>query len=367
MYRGWRPEKYTESGLPATDAETLQGIKNMPLASLLVQYADLQKLLSTYINAFLDSTTDDDPYIRSSFNQMNTLTMRLSSSKPNMQNIDPRVKSAFTAPPGYVVAVADLDAIEVCVLAYYLWVLFDDDRMAKSLIAGISPHDTNTEQWFLINKSDFTSEELANSESEWNKWRLKAKTTLFGVIYGQTAFGLSDKLGVSLSEAEDILAMVEDKMPSIKDYMSLVIRTAKLKDRNNKWMSLHTGERANKGWFYTLLGHRVYKPGLSEKSKYSRSRAERQVKNASIQTPAGAINKVLHRQVFDYVKRNGLGRTCWAVHDEVGFYLRRYVATEEVRKKMSWLFSSVDLLKCEEKYVPIKGEFNYGTNWKEAK
>lgn len=346
MEHGWKPGKdeWTDSGRPAIGNAVLSKIKS-PLTEPVIEYLDLSKLKSTYIDALIEAS-DYDGYVRGNYIQTGTITTRLASSKPNLQNIDPRVKPAFIAPPGYVLAVADLDAIEVAVLAFFLETLFGDSGMSDQIRAGVSPHTYNAKLW------DIT--------------RAEAKTTLFGLVYGQTEHGLALKLGVTTARARQILEQVYTAMPALLEFKEWVVRKAKSK-RKYEWLDLNQDKYVNTGFLTTLLGHRMYYPEVHSTEQWKRSRAERQLGNVIIQGSAGEIFKYLHLQVWRHLRQTGSGRCVFAVHDEGGVYIKDTEATECRRGTLTELMRSQELLKEGSVMVPVTSEFLYGISWDEAK
>lgn len=353
MQWGWKPKKKTESGQWATGADILEKLdeNRFPIAPLVVEYTNKQKLYSTYLDAMVNASSHDG-YLRSSFKQMNTYTTRLSSGNTkenkgdrNLQNIDPRVKDAFIAPPGYIMAVADLDAIELAVLAFYLEWLFGDTQMSNQIRSGNSPHDANAANWGLERKI--------------------AKIVIFLTVYGGGAAKLAQSAKVSEKDAQKILDSVFAATPSLLDLKDWVIEEAKLA-QPFEWVDIITGELVNDGFMHLLLGNRVYRPDVFSWDKYKRSSAERQLGNYIIQGSAGQIMKWLHLRVWRYIKTLG-GRAVFAVHDECGFYLPEAYAHQQVQDKLTELFHTDELLNRDDVVVPAGGDFHFGYNWTEAK
>jgi DNA polymerase-1 len=220
--------------------------------------------------------------------------------------------------------------------------------MAESARAKIDMHQPNADRWNLSRKD--------------------AKTTIFGLIYGQTAVGLAGRLGVSKAEAETILNGVFESMPALRDLKEWVIEQLHT-ERPIVWTDIHTNEDVKDGFLYTLLGHRVYYPDIFKKGreKWAAARAERQAGNALIQGSAAGINKFLHLQVFRLLQELGYGRTAVAVHDENWVYLPIDKATPEVLQCLNEQVNSDELLVDGDVVVPVSAEYNYGFDTKEAK
>jgi len=217
--------------------------------------------------------------------------------------------------------------------------------MAETIRLGLSPHTANAEKWGIT--------------------RPQAKTTLFGLVYGQTASGLAKKLGCTLKEAEQILDQVFTSMPALVEFKKYVVNLAKSR-RKFKWYDLNTGEGVTQGWLHLLLGGRVYYPAITSFQKWVRESAERQLGNVIIQGSAGQIFRVLHTAVRRFAAPLG-GVTNMAVHDECMFYIPIEQATEANRLKITELMCSNELLQDGDVMVPVTAEFNFGFDWMEAK
>ncbi len=355
---GWKPTVKTKTGQPKTSADIVGDIDHI-FVKTYKEYIDCEKLYGTFVVGLLDARKPNG-LVYGSYNQTTTRTCRLSAEKPNLQNIPARsdlgkvIREAFVAPPGYTLAIADLDRIEVVVLAFYLEYLFGDSRMADAVRAGLDVHAANADAWF----PDVEDRDRA---------RRMAKDTIFAVLYGIMAKSLSTRLGVSPEQAENILNEVNERMPAIMDAKEWVWATCK-KRRKFKWIDIFTDERATHGFMYDLVGHRLHYPDISSPNEFERARAQRQAFNALIQGSAGGIMKLLHLQVF--IAMRGLGRCMLAVHDENGVYLKNevlYQKEESILKYLTDSFSSVRLLVTDKGSIPVRGEFQIGNNWKEAK
>lgn len=334
MKEGWIPEQFSKkSKEPSTTAEVIKEVGS-EFSETYTNIAVYLKLRDTFVNGIL-SRTDSGNVVRGSYNQCITRTTRLSSSNPNLQNLPARsklgkkVRECVIAPPGYTLIVADLDQIEIRVLAYYLEVVMGESRMADGIRAGIDPHTSNAASWKVERPS--------------------AKTGIFGKLYGAQAEKMSKTLGCTVAEAQAIIDSIDRNMPAIQGLMERV------------WSA---GRKRN-GDIYTLFGQRLRYPKLNSKSKWERARAQRQCFNSLIQGTAAAIQKELTLRILPIIKKYG-GKVSFAVHDETGCYVPKQ-HTEQVLKELNAVFSCNDILKRSDVVVPITGEWNVGRNWCEAK
>jgi len=370
MKEGWKPGKkeFTKEGKPCTSADVLKkvnlgGVKPQRVVEVCVKLNNLQKLLGTYIEPLLASS-ENDGRVHCNFLQCNTLTTRLSSSNPNLQNIDPRVKQAFVAPPGYIMAIADLDRIELVVLAYILESQYGDSRMADAIRAGKDLHQINADNWGVK--------------------RSVAKTVIFLLIYGGGPEKLALTAKCTVEQAEDIILAVYDNTPALLDYKEGVVSEAtsvncgveQVYDEPNwLWQDIHDGSKVADGFIRLLGGQRAYVPDIfiepigREKWKYVA--AQRALGNYKIQGTAASINKQLHLRTYLRGREKHL-QPVLVVHDENMLYIPLSEATEALKTFLTTSMCDDTLLSSEDstghtRSVPITAEYHYGFDWLEAK
>ena len=330
---GWKPKSYSKkTGKPVVDSDVLDKL-DYPLVELLLNYRELAKLKSTFVDGLREATCEDG-FARGRYNQCVTRTARLSSSAPNLQNLPARselgstIRDCVTAPNGWVTVVGDLDRIELCVLSYYLEQVCGESRMSDAIREGVDVHQANADTWGCE--------------------RTQAKTVIFLIVYGGQAQKLGKTLRITTEEAQTIIDKVFDSMPALRELMELV------------WSQVRrTGE------LRTLYGHRFPLPAINSGNAWERSEAERQSFNYLIQGTAGAIFKELQLRAWDTVHRLG-GRYVGAVHDESIYYFPADVA-EAASVALTHIYSTNDILQTRNSFVPIRAEFHAGESWNAAK
>jgi len=322
-------EATTASGKPKVDSATLEEI-GTPFAQKLVELGKINKIISGFLIP-LSEYQDEKGFVRGNFNQTVTLTGRLSSSNPNLQNIPRRgelgskMRQLITVPDDNTVIVnGDLSNIEARVLAWMLYEYVGDSSLANK----------------FINKEDFHSDNAAS----WDISRDDAKTVLFAIVYGATEHRISKVLKISLSEARQFIKKLERKMPSLFELRDLVIE----------------GCINHKGVLHSLFGRRLVYPEITSKNKWERSAAERQIFNAYIQGTAGDILKSLTLNSMQHIRFYG-ARIAASVHDEVLIYCPKESA-DELINVLNTIFNDDKILAP----VPIVAEFRQGKTWKES-
>ena len=226
--------KKTAKGKPSTDASVLKKLEH-PLVEALLEYREYEKLRSTYVDGYLP-LIDPDGRIRTRFNQMAATTGRLSSDRPNLQNIPVRsesglmIRRAFIAGDDQAFLVADYSQIELRVLAH----MSGDPFLIEAFEKGIDVHTATASRVFEVPESEVTREQ-----------RGRAKMINFGLLYGMEAFGLADRLGISRSEAQEHMDAYFAQFVRVKDFMASVVTAAR-----------------NDGFTTTLFGRRRYLPEL---------------------------------------------------------------------------------------------------------
>jgi len=285
------PQKRTKTGY-STDAQSLARLRDAhPLVDTLLRYREVEKLRSTYGEGLLASVAADGR-IHASFNQTVARTGRLSSDQPNLHNIPVRslvgrrFREVFVPSPDSELLIADYDQIELRVIAH----LSGDPGLVEAFRSGRDIHNTTAARVYGVEPENVT---LA--------MRSKAKMISYGLAYGMEAYGLSQRLGVPVEEAAEILAQYFAAFPSVKHYMEASVAEARAR-----------------GYTETLLGRRRYLPELDSANYRVRQAAERQAMNAGIQGLAADIFKLALVRLDEAFATRGLAsRIVLQVHDEI--------------------------------------------------
>ncbi|HJS71995.1 MAG TPA: DNA polymerase I, partial [Acidimicrobiia bacterium] len=282
--------KKTSTGKPSTDASVLQKLDH-PLVEALLEYRELEKLRSTYVDGYLP-LVDPDGRIRTRFNQMAATTGRLSSDSPNLQNIPVRsesgrtIRRAFVAGAGNEFLVADYSQIELRVLAH----MSGDPFLIEAFQAGLDIHTATAARVWGVDPDQVTVEQ-----------RRRAKMINFGLLYGMEAFGLADRLGISRDEALEHIDAYFSQFHHVKDYMSSVVTLAR-----------------NQGYTTTLFGRRRYLPELKSDNFRIRQMGERMALNAPVQGTAADIIKAAMIQLDARLREEELAASLLLqIHDEL--------------------------------------------------
>ena len=282
--------KKTTKGKPSTDASVLKKLDH-PLVEALLEYREYEKLRSTYVDGYLP-LIDPDGRIRTRFNQMAATTGRLSSDRPNLQNIPIRsesgrmIRRAFIAGDGQEFLVADYSQIELRVLAH----MSGDSFLVEAFQKGIDIHTATASRVWAVPESEVTREE-----------RGRAKMINFGLLYGMEAFGLADRLGISRSEAQEHMDAYFAQFIRVKEFMASVVTSAR-----------------NQGYTTTLFGRRRYLPELKSDNFRIRQMGERMALNAPVQGTAADIIKKAMIDLDARVRSEGLASTLiLQIHDEL--------------------------------------------------
>jgi DNA polymerase-1 len=258
--------KKTSTGKPSTDASVLKKMEH-PLVEALLEYRELEKLRSTYVDGYLP-LIEGDGRIHTRFNQMAATTGRLSSDRPNLQNIPVRsesgrtIRRAFVAGEGAEFLVADYSQIELRVLAH----MSGDPFLVEAFRVGSDIHTATAARVWGLTEDQVTREQ-----------RNTAKMINFGLLYGMEAFGLADRLGISRDEARDHIDAYFAQFEKVKEFMASVVTLAR-----------------NQGYTTTLFGRRRYLPELKSDNFRIRQMGERMALNAPVQgTSADIIKKAM--------------------------------------------------------------------------
>lgn len=326
---GWVPEELTATGKPKTDIAVLNTLRGeYELVDLLLEIGRLDKL-TTMVESYIEKAESNEGWVRGNFNQALTITGRLSSSNPNLQNIPGRgedgelIRSLFIAPPGCDLVRSDLSNIEARALAHFLSYFEDDHGLSATFRRGDDFHQYNADCWGCT--------------------RSEAKTLLFASLYGA---GPSKVGGGDEQRGNELLDGLDRNMPSIN----------RLKRR--VWDNT---KRNKQGLIHTWFGRRLVYPDIRSKNKKLSSRAKRQVFNAMLQGTSADILKMIAVTIQREVSpRYNDVRICAQVHDE-GIWVVPSSHTEKFLLDIEEAFS-YDYLSN----TPIKGEALAGQNWNDA-
>lgn len=330
-----KPKK-TKTGQFVTSEEELQKYANKSkIVAKILEYRGLRKLLSTYIDALPKLINPHTGHIHTSFNQTVTATGRLSSSDPNLQNIPVRgeegkeIRKCFIPEEGCLFFSADYSQIELRVMAH----LSGDKHMIEAFQKGHDIHAATAAKIYNKEMSEVTRDE-----------RTKAKRANFGIIYGITVFGLSERLGIDRQEAKQLIEGYFTTFPQVKQYMEQAKQTVR-----------------EKGYAETFFHRRRYLPDINSHNSTVRGFAERNAINAPIQGSAADIIKVAMVHIYERFKKEHIkSKMILQVHDELNFS----VFPEEKEQ-----VERIVLEEMQHAYplrVPLVADAGWGTNWLEA-
>lgn len=326
--------KKTKTGQYSTSEDVLAKIQHLhPIIPLILDYRSLSKLKSTYIDSLPTLINPRDGRIHTSYNQAVASTGRLSSNKPNLQNIPIRtargreIRKAFV-PRGkdYTLLAADYSQIELRIIAH----LSKDEAMIAAFNEGLDIHTATAAKVYGVALDEVT-----------NEMRRNAKTVNFGIIYGISAFGLSERLGIPRGEAADIINNYFAQYPAIKTYMNDQIAFA----RKN-------------GYVETMLGRRRYLRDINVSNSVVRGFAERNAINAPIQGSSADMIKLAMIAIHRLMTEQKLAsKMILQVHDELVFDAR----LDEVEKLKPLIEKA--MAEALPLSVPVIVEMNTGDNW----
>lgn len=327
---GLIPTKKTKTGF-STDNDVLEKLKaDVPLAGFVLEYRELAKLKSTYVDALPALVNAKTGRVHSHFNQALTTTGRLSSTNPNLQNIPIRtprgaaIRKAFVAPPGRRLLSADYSQIELRILAH----ISEDKGLCQAFADDLDIHAATAAEIFGVKLSDVTPEQ-----------RRSAKAVNFGIAYGQGAFGLAENLGIPRGQAQEIIKRYFEKFAGVQAYMESTIEQAK-----------------QKGYVTTIFGRRRLLPELKAPSPMIRKFGERAAINAPIQ---GSASDLVKMAMLNAAKIKN-AEMLLQVHDELVFEVDANHA-DSVLNEVVLVMSNVFKLR-----VPLKVNGAIGKNWDEA-
>lgn len=321
----------------STNEETLTSIIDLhPIIPLILEYRGLKKLLSTYIEPLPALISEKSGKIHTTFQQALTSTGRLSSTKPNLQNIPIRtergkkIREAFipSTPNGSILS-ADYSQIELRLMAH----MSGDPHFIEAFRAEKDIHLSTAAKIFHIPESEVTRDQ-----------RDSAKTANFGIIYGISSFGLSQRLSIPRGEANDLIKQYFKSYPQVKEYIDSTIEKAR-----------------QEGYVSTIYGRKRYLPEISSRNPTVRGLAERNAINAPIQGSAADIIKIAMVNIYKRIKREGLqSRMVLQVHDELLFDV-----VEGEAEKIS-LIVKEEMESVAQLSIPLTVECNVASNWLEA-
>ena len=329
----------TSSGHYSTAASVLEELRNVhPAVDLVLEHREVAKLKSTYADALQDQVDPASGRVHTSYNQTGSVTGRLASSEPNLQNIPIRselgrqIRRAFVAPKGSQLLSVDYSQIELRIVAH----MAEDKAMIDAFLEDQDIHAATAAAVFSVDPDAVTSE-----------MRRRAKAVNFGLIYGMSAFGLSRSTDLTLAEAEDFVKAYFDRFPGVQRYLEETRRRA-----------------VEQGYVETLLGRRRYFPQLQRGgppvSENAKSRALREAVNAPIQGTAADIIKLAMLRMPAALKEAGLSaRMLLQVHDELVFEC----ADSELEATTSLVVKVMG--EAFRLRVPLKTEAKSGRNWYE--
>lgn len=333
---GMKVVKKTPTGARSTDEEVLEKLaEDYPLPAKLLEHRSLSKLKGTYTDKLALLANPKTGRVHTHYAQAVAVTGRLSSNDPNLQNIPVktaegrRVREAFVAPAGSVIASADYSQIELRIMAH----LSSDEALLRAFTEGLDVHRATASEVFGVAVDQVSSEQ-----------RRYAKVINFGLIYGMSSFGLAKNLGIETKAAAAYIDRYFQRYPGVKNYMDSTRQIAK-----------------DQGYVETVLGRRLYLPEINSPNGPRRAGAERAAINAPMQGTAADLIKLSMnavQQVLDAEQRQT--KMIMQVHDELVFEVPE-AEVEWVRTEIPRIMAGVADLK-----VPLLAEIGFGPNWEQA-
>ena len=328
--------KKTATGAPSTDEEVLEKLaEDFPLPAKILEHRGLAKLKGTYTDKLAQLALPRTGRVHTHYAQAVAVTGRLSSNDPNLQNIPirtpegRRVREAFVAGPGNVIASADYSQIELRIMAH----ISGDEALLRAFKDGLDVHRATAAEVFGVPVDQVSSEQ-----------RRYAKVINFGLIYGMSAYGLARNLGIDNTAAKNYITRYFERYPGVKNYM----------DRTRE-------EAKAKGYVQTVFGRRLYLPEIGSANGARRAGAERAAINAPMQGTAADLIKLSMVQVQKVLDAEHRGtRMIMQVHDELVF--------EVPEAEVDWLKIEIPRLMAgvADLKVPLLAEVGVGANWDKA-
>lgn len=328
--------KKTKSGQYSTSEEVLEKVAWMsPIVGKILEYRQIKKLLSTYLNALPEVINPRTGRIHTNYNQTVTATGRLSSSSPNLQNIPVRdemgrdIRKAFIPSDGNIYFSADYSQIELRLVADFA----QDETMIDGFRNGDDIHAITAAKIFHKPTADVTGDE-----------RRKAKTANFGILYGITSFGLASRLQIPRKEAKELIDNYFATFPTIHNYMSSSVEEAR-----------------STGYAITRMGRKRRLPDINSRNPVVRGYAERNAINAPVQGTAADIIKLAMVRIWNEMRRRGMkSKMIMQVHDELNFD----VVPEEAPALQEIVIHGME--DVWHGSVPLTASSGLGANWLEA-
>ena len=331
------PAKKTKTGQYPTGEEVLQKIINVhPIIQQILDYRGLTKLKSTYVDALPALISKEDGLVHTSYNQAVTATGRLSSTNPNLQNIPVRtdkgreIRKAFVPrDKNHILLAADYSQIELRIITH----LSGDPAMSEAFREGLDIHAATAARVYKVPIEQVTKD-----------MRRHAKAVNFGIIYGMSAFGLAERLGISRSEAASIIENYFKEYVGIQQYIKNNIEFAR-----------------QHGYVETMLGRRRYLRDINAHNSVVRNFAERNAVNAPIQGSSADMIKIAMSNIYKAMNDKQLqSKMILQVHDELVF--------DAVKDELEILKEIVNdkMVNALPLNIPVVVELNTGTNWLEA-
>ncbi|WHZ12387.1 MAG: DNA polymerase I [Burkholderiaceae bacterium] len=328
--------KKTATGAPSTDEEVLEKLaEDYPLPAKILEHRGLSKLKGTYTDKLAQMALPRTGRVHTHYAQAVAVTGRLASNDPNLQNIPVRtsegrrIREAFVAPPGSLIASADYSQIELRIMAH----ISGDESLLRAFHEGQDVHRATAAEVFGVAPDQVSSEQ-----------RRYAKVINFGLIYGMSSYGLARNLGIDNTAAKNYITRYFERYPGVRRYMDETRQSAKAK-----------------GYVETVFGRRLYLPEINSPNGPRRSAAERAAINAPMQGTAADLIKlsmVKVQQVLDEQKR--ATKMIMQVHDELVFEVPE-AEVEWVRAEIPRLMAGVAELR-----VPLRADIGVGPNWEQA-
>ncbi len=334
--KGMPVVKKTPSGAPSTDEEVLERLAlDHPLARMLLDHREISKLKSTYTDKLPKMVNARTGRVHTTYGQAVAVTGRLASNDPNLQNIPVRtpegrrIREAFVAPKGCAIVSADYSQVELRIMAH----ISGDENLLRAFEAGEDIHRATAAEVFGRSLKEVTAEE-----------RRYAKVINFGLIYGMSAFGLAQQLGLERATAQAYIASYFTRYPAVARYMEDTRKLAR-----------------ERGYVETVLGRRLWLPEIKSANPARRGGAERAAINAPMQGTAADLIKLAMIAVQGWLERENLAsRLIMQVHDELVLEVPQ-AELDRVRAEVPRLMSGVAQLK-----VPLVVDVGSGENWEKA-
>ncbi len=328
--------KKTPKGQPSTDESVLQELAvDYPLPRLILDYRSMSKLKSTYTDKLPQQVNDKTGRVHTSYHQAVAATGRLSSTDPNLQNIPIRseegrkIRQAFIAPNGYKMVAADYSQIELRIMAH----LSGDAGLLKAFSQGEDIHRATAAEVFEVAPDQVTHD-----------LRRSAKAINFGLIYGMSAFGLAQQLGLPRNQAQSYIDLYFSRYPGVKHYMDSIREQAK-----------------QQGYVETLFGRRLYLPEINSRNAALRQYAERTAINAPMQGSAADIIKRAMIACDSWIQDGSVDvKMIMQVHDELVFEVSEAQLPQSMERIRDIMCGAADL------HVPLLVDVGIGGNWDEA-